>query len=357
MEALWQVHGAVSFLQKEAFPHGQIVISGGNEKDEPFIRLKNVAFENGTIEFDVKPTNDEWPTVRFRVHDENTAEEFYIRPGPDCAVAIDCMQYAPKFRGRMLWDSNYEYQRAAPFRDNEWNHVRLVVSGRRMNVYINRSEQPTLAVDELEGYDGPGGVELQGPGTFTNIVITQGKTDGLSSKAIPDPTANDHGYLRNWEMLGAQPLTAHTEPVTFNDLPSTSLAWSPIQAERLGLVNLARYVDPINTHLAPHYTWLKTTIHSNRNQTKPVALGYLRVVTVFVNGQSVFTGKNLYNANERQQPDGRLGLENGHFDLPLKQGDNQIVVALRSNTPDMSDHYGYGLRFHIEDTNGLSNKE
>lgn len=355
MAARWQVTGDVSFKQKEGIPSGLMVMNASKGHDEPQARLKGVEFENGTIEFDVKPIDDEWPTVRFRVHDASDAEEFYIRPESDCSVAIDCLQYAPIIRGRMLWDSNYEYQHSAPFRDNEWNHVKLVISGRRMNVYINRMALPTLVVGDLEGMGGPGSVELQGPAIFTNVVVAPGDIDGLSSKPLPDPTARDRGYLRHWQMSGPFRLVGHAEPVNFGDMPDARSAWLPIQAERFGLVNLARRVDPTSDRKVPRYTWLKTTLHSDQSQMKRVSLGYLRIVKVFVNGQPVFSGKNLYNTpSERKQPDGRLSLENGNFELPLKKGDNQIVVALRSNSVDMADHYGYGFRFHIDDPSGLN---
>lgn len=355
--ARWLATNNVSFVQKEAFPQGQMVMNAGKDNSEVYARLKDVSFENGTIEFDVKPINDEWPTVRFRVRDSGTAEEFYIRPGPDCAVAIDCLQYASKIRGRMLWDTNYQYQRPAPFRDNEWNHVKLVISGQRMDVYINHAAQPTLAVDQLEGEGGAGSVELQGPAIFANVVIASGDTEGLSPEPLPDPTASDRGYVRNWQMVGPKPLTGHAEP-GIKDLPDLQAAWSPLRAERLGQVNLARRVDPIADRTTPRYSWLRANVHSERDQVKQVSLAYLRMVTVFVNGQPVFSGKNLYNTpSERKSPDGRLGLENGHFELPLKRGDNQIVVALRSNTPEMGDHYGYGFRFHIDDASGLSSDE
>ena len=307
LASTWLAKGDVNFEQKEGFPNGLIEMKTAKGNDDPYVHLKDANFENGTIEFDVKPINDEWPTVRFRVHDENNAEEFYIRPNPNCAVAIDCLQYTPRMRGRMLWDSNYEYQRAAPFDETGWNHVKLVISGRRMNVYINRSAQPALVVDELEGAGGAGSIELQGPATFTNIVIAPGATEGLSAKPLLDLTANDNGYLRHWQMVGAQPLTGHEEP-NFNDAPGAQASWTPIQAERLGLVNLARHLDRVAPHASPSYAWLKTTVHSDSDQVKQVSLGYLRVVTVFVNGQPVYSGKNLYNMpSERKQPDGRLG--------------------------------------------------
>lgn len=43
-----------------------------------------------------------------------------------------------------------EYQTHAAITVGAWNHVRLVISGRRMNVFINGAAEPTLAVGRLE---------------------------------------------------------------------------------------------------------------------------------------------------------------------------------------------------------------
>jgi hypothetical protein len=94
--------------------------------------------------------------------------------------------------------------------------------------------------------------------------------------------------------------------------------------------------------------WLKTTITSDQSQTKKVAIGWLREVWVFVNGELVYTDKNLYQPpSARKTPDGRCSLENGSFELPLKAGINQIDVAIASN------FYGWGLITRLSDLKGV----
>jgi hypothetical protein len=77
--------------------------------------------------------------------------------------------------------------------------------------------------------------------------------------------------------------------------------------------------------------WLKTTITSDRKQTKRVDVGWTRELWVFVNG-TVYADKNLFDVDAaRKAPDGRLWLENGAFTLPLEAGDNEIAVAIANN--------------------------
>ena len=55
-----------------------------------------------------------------------------------------------------------QYQKPAPLRQGEWNHVKLVVSGRQMHVFINREKTPSLKVGRLEGDSNDGGLMLMG---------------------------------------------------------------------------------------------------------------------------------------------------------------------------------------------------
>jgi hypothetical protein len=86
-----------------------------------------------------------------------------------------------------------------------------------------------------------------------------------------------------------------------------------------------------------------------------VSIGFLREVWVFVNGKLVYADKNLYQApGQRKDPDGRLSIENGSFNLPLHKGANHVVVAIRSNTPEMQDRYGWGIEMRLEDLKGVT---
>jgi hypothetical protein len=92
----------------------------------------------------------------------------------------------------------------------------------------------------------------------------------------------------------------------------------------------------------------KTSIDSDKAQTKHAAFGWTREAWVFVNGKQVFADKNLYQPPaSRKAPDGRLSLENGGFDLPLQKGHNEIAIALANN------FYGWGIEMRLDDLKGV----
>ena len=147
---------------------------------------KDITLKDGTIEFDVQPMVMGTGVV-FRRQDEKTYEMFYFRPNGKCAEAPDCLQYAPETHNILLWDVFPQYQAPAPIHDGEWNHVKLVISGKRMNMYINHSATPTLRVGRLEGDAGEGAVGLSGPGYFANFVVTPNATEGFVAGAGSRP--------------------------------------------------------------------------------------------------------------------------------------------------------------------------
>ena len=313
---------------------------------EGIVAPKGLTFTNGTVEFDVEPAAM-GAGLLFRVQSLETLEMVYFRPQADCASRPDCVQYAPFSRGVLLWDLFPQYQAAAPLRANEWNHVKAVISGERMQLFVNGATTPTLAVGRLEGDTKDGRVAFVGPGAFANVRITPDAVEGLAKDAMPDPTSRDRRLVRQWQLAPFSELPDGKEP-TIADLPAASSEWRELTAERAGLINVTRvYGLPAKRPLRS-LTWLKTTISSNTNQSKQVAIGWSREIWVFVNGQRVFADKNLFMpASARKAPDGRLSLENGSFVLPLQAGDNELVAALANN------FYGWGLILRLEDLDGI----
>lgn len=349
---LWQVTGDVQFTRKEGFPRGIMTMSGADPQLSAL--LKGFSFGNGTIEFDTRASSkDGEVNVAFRKTDAST-ETFYVRVSPDCAASQDCLQYAPLTQTRRLWDMYIQYQRPAPFADDHWNHIKMVMSGRRMNVYVNHEATPSLSVGRLQGDASIGALSLGGPATYANLVVKPDVVEGLPAEPEADPTASDQRYLRTWEMAPPTRLAEGAEP-TITDVPPASAAWATTHAEDYGLINLARRSDAHpDDHTRPLIGWLKTTIESDHDQTQHVSIGFLREVWVFVDGKLVYADKNLYHvAGQRKDPDGRLSLENGSFDLPLHKGANHVVVAIRSNTPDMRDQYGWGIEMRLQDLDGV----
>lgn len=307
---------------------------------------KGVTLKDGTIEFDVQPMVMGTGMV-FRRADEKTYEMFYFRPNGDCAKAPDCLQYAPETHNILLWDVFPQYQVPAPIRDGEWNHVKLVISGKRMNMYVNHSATPTLRVGRLEGDASDGAVGLSGPGYFANLVVTPGATEGLSPEPEADPTAGDTHLVRDWQLSAVSELPAGKDP-SYSEMPAASAEWKPITAELGGLIDITREYGLPLERPKRSMVWIKTTIDSNKAQTIHTSFGWVREVWVFVNGKQVYADKNLYMpASGRKNPDGRLALTNGGFDLPLNAGSNEVAIAVASN------FYGLGVVWRLDSVEGV----
>ncbi len=146
------VLGNVEFVEHMGKP--SIELKEGDYKKgvpEGVAALKDFQFANGTIEYDVSAEKGMGAAILFRAAGKDTSEMFYLRPRPNCQEAPDCVQYAPQTHSVLLWDLFPQYQGPAPLRENQWNHVKLVISGKRMNIYINGTTQPTLKIGHLEG--------------------------------------------------------------------------------------------------------------------------------------------------------------------------------------------------------------
>ena len=350
----WQASGNATFIAREAFPQGILQVT--SESEQGFVALKDMHFDNGTIEFDIKPVGEEMPGIRFHQKNGDTADMLYIRVSPDCPASQDCLQYVPIIKSRVLWDVYPQYQASAPFRENEWNHIRLVISGRRMNVYVNGRAEPSLRVAHLEGDASTGTIAFEGTAYYANLTLAPGVTDGLDPKAPADPAAGDPRYLVQWQSTDPVSMGT-TDHLSLSNMPSSGSRWSPVTADYGGLMNLSRFHAPTPKQAPAQVIWLHTTVRSNREQMRHVAVGWLREIWVYANGKPVFSGKNLYNVKGgRKAPDGRLSLENDGFDLPLHKGANDIVVAIDGNTPDMRGRYGWGFIMRMDQVEGITEK-
>ena len=337
----WQAKENAEFLRELGFYHGLLRLNSGTAT------LKDVHFSDGTIEFDMHTIGRGMPGIAFREQDEKNFELLYFRPDVNCPAFRACIQYAPQTHGVNLWDLFPQYQTRAPLRENGWNHIRMVVSGRRMNVFVNDAATPTLEVGSLEGDGTAGGLHLQGPATFANLLIAPGAVDHLSPEAVGDPTAADPALVRSWHLSKYSALANGHDPV-YNEMPDASQPWKTIRAERNGLVNISREYGKPLPETTRAVAWLKTTITSDRKQTKTVNIGWTRELWVFVNGKLVYADKNLFELDgSRKFPDARCSLENGAFPLPLEAGDNEVAVAIANN------FFGWGMTLRLADLEGV----
>jgi len=344
--ARWDADGQVGFSQPDGYPGGVMTVRGAGAT------VKDLQFSNGTIEYDINEDGDEDETsgVWLRRQDKASADYVYLRPFDGCVDSGECIQYAPVVRGKVQWDVYPEYQSGAPLRLTGWNHVKLVVSGKQMRVFLNRQTTPALTVGHLEGEALSGTVQLRGNASYANVEITPDAVEGLDPAPLADPTAADPGYVRHW-LLSPMASIAIGKEVQWSELPAPA-GWERIDAERKGYVNISRHHGTPGGE--PDLIWLKTTINSARAQAKHVQLGFARQVWIFANGKPVYVDKNFYYpASARKAPLGRMALANGQFQLPLQSGDNDIVIAI-SNDLHSKGHYGWGFEMRLDDVDGVT---
>ena len=322
-------NGEVAFIQS-----GSREVMHIQSNDELLV-ADDVEFTNGTIEFDVL-MEDNGFSIYFRRENDDEAEVVYFRAGRlGNPTAHEVLQYTPVANGVLHWNVHGHYQGPAQHTVGEWNRVKLVISGKRMMFYMSDMEHPALTVTHLEGNTTSGGIAFEGASKFANLVINHESVEGLPPEPGFDITQHDPRYLRHWQVsepfalpFGHELVSANRNFIAGEHLPTGATTWSPIVAERRGLINLSRR---FGEHEERRGIWLRTTLHSEFGQVREVDFGFLDEVWVVVNGQLAYVDKNTFANPIVKAPKGRISIGNTSFSLPLREGENEILIGLAGN--------------------------
>jgi hypothetical protein len=142
------------------------------------------------------------------------------------------------------------------------------------------------------------------------------------------------------------PLPSMHGRINGSSLPDSTTKWTAIKAESRAIVNLTRKFGFVEND-ARRLAWLKTVLHSDRDQERILSLGFSDEVWVFINGQILYTGKN-YFGTPGQMEKGRCTIENTQVRLPLRKGDNEILIGLANY------FYGWGIIARMDTMDGIT---
>jgi hypothetical protein len=159
-----------------------------------------------------------------------------------------------------------------------------------------------------------------------------------------DPTDNDPRYLRHWQVSQSAVMPKGID-FSYDLFPKPDAAWTPIAAERRGLINLTRKFGKSESR---RIVWLKTKLKSESAQTLKLAFGFSDEVWALINGKMLYVDKNLFLHPIRKEPDGRCSIENTTFNLPLNAGDNELLIGVAN------DFYGWGIVARIDSLTGIT---
>lgn len=345
-EVAWEVPGATG----EWVLHEESLIAPYLGRQALWLRSgqrpyrRDVAFLEGTIEFDVVPMPGAvFVGVMFRRESRAQYETVYFRPGAN--GEWDAVQYMPRVGHGSQWQLYPQFQAAATLPEGRWTHVRLVVVGDSLRLYVGGSSQPTLEVDRLRGVAEPGtvGFWVNGSGdnwaaAISNILIRPASPSVPAGGAAPPPDPTQ-GFLTRWE---ASPVVA-ADPGPVLSIPRLS-SWTIMEAEENGLVNLTRrYGQPQGRNTV----FLRRRLDSPDDRVVPLDVAYSDEVTVFLNGRPLYTGANRWQARYPGYL-GSLAVGTETVHLPLVAGRNDLVVAVTDEA------FGWGLIARVPAGSGLA---
>ena len=281
---------------------------------------------DGTIEFDLAPMDaGDFVAIVFRRTSLASHENIYLRPRT--SGRFMAAQYAPRINGSSTWQLYPEFAARTDWPRNAWTHVRVVVSGSRLEVFVGSGSAPIIAVPRLRHsstessdvafWSRVNDRPAEWAAALSNIQIRPAPAVAPRVATPPSPA----GFVADWRVAG--PMPAPDDAIT--SVPA-DLEWSNIGVEESGLVNLNMRF-PARGGAGRFTAFLRTTITADDAVRRLAGIGYSDDVTVFVNGAPISSGVNGWNTRIPELQ----SFVDPRFErvwLPLVRGPNDIVLAV-----------------------------
>lgn len=313
--------------------------------------VKDSRFTNGVIEFDIAFTPERgFMGAVWRMQDFENYEEFYMRPHQ--SGNPDANQYTPIFNGVPAWQLYYGEGYGAPVKYDyeQWTHVKIVVNGRRAEVYVRDMEAPALVVRELKRETREGRVGLSAGGTFapalfSNFNVTAVDEPPLKGKPSEAP-ATPPGTVKSWMVSDAFDRKSLEGKYQLAPGDGEKLKWRKLGVEENGTANLARLQGVAEGR---DTVFARLVIQSDREQVKKVRFGFSDEVRVYFNGRLLYGGSDIYASRDYRFL-GTIGLYDELY-LPLGRGENELWLAVTENFG------GWGVTAQVENFDGIKLRE
>jgi sugar lactone lactonase YvrE len=302
---------------------GQVVEHLGREAFAGFAYLDGVDLTEGVVEVDLAVNGrTSYPGIVFRMASERDFEHVYVRPHR-AGQYPDAAQYAHNANGISSWQlcNGDGYTAPVELPTEEWVRLRLEFAGTQAVLYVGESDEPALHVKQLRLEEGGGTIGLRGPADGTAYFSNFSYSPNVTVEFRPVPAVEvQPGIITTWGLSQAFQMDAVDleRPSDAQDLPE--ITWARVECDPDGLVDVSRHTG--RTGPKPDCVFARTVIDATESKTLRLEFGYSDAVSVFLNGELLFTGSSAY----RQRDPTFLGII-GYFDavyLPLVEGENTL---------------------------------
>ncbi|MBK7708106.1 MAG: hypothetical protein IPJ30_20740 [Acidobacteria bacterium] len=200
--------------------------------------------------------------------------------------------------------------------------------------------KPALVMDDLKTGVQKGQIALAvltGATYFSNFEIRE-TSPTLWRRNLPPMPA---GTLTKWSLSPSFDALARNLEHPLTQTEREAINWQEVEAEAPGIVAINRYLESPHPRVTFAGDWSKrldpqpgmrvvyarTNVQSASEQIKKLYIGYSDDVSVFLNGKILYRGRSAQNFRDP----GFLGImdsENDALYLPLKKGENELVLAV-----------------------------
>lgn len=298
--------------------------------------LKDVQIENGILEVDIYSTGvRNFGGFMFNLQSFDDYEWCWLRMHKTNGFIQDGVQYAPIFNGTSCWQLNGGRNGIAPVNlpKNEWVHLKLVIQNDEAILFVADMNKPVLIMNNLQHDQKSGLVGLKGlwhDGLYFSNFSYQ------FTESIDDLDQNiemkyEKDVISDWKLSPRYRINKFSETESY---PTKRILdtkkWLTPKVGLDGLVNITRYYGH-KPGEKKSCAMLKTIIKSKSERKVELLFGYSDAVTIFINGQPIFSGNRAYRS--RNLTFGGWISFNDKVYLDLKKGDNELLVVI-------AEHFG-----------------
>ena len=314
--------------------------------------LKDMDFHNGIIEFDIVfDEKQKYPGINFRQQGQGDFERFYMRPHE--SGKPDANSYIPVFNGVQSWQlyDGDHYSSNKKYSFNTWQHVKLVVNGNITDIYIGNMEKPELTV-ELKHKNKSGtislyGLNVAGDVRFANFAVKKMDNPEIKGAPKPDVPAKP-GTILSWPISDAFDEQSLLGKTSLTENETKNLNYTILESDITGMTNLAK-VQGIKK--GKDTVFAKIVIISETDQIKKLEFGFSDKVKVYLNNHILFEGSDVFLSRDHLFL-GSVGFHDTVY-LPLKKGDNEVLLAITDNNILSS---GWGVQARFKNMEGITLK-
>ena len=276
--------------------------------------IPDLELSQGLIEIYIGTQGTAYPGIAFRIQDSLNYELAY--PQPHTSGKWDAIQYDPVFHGSNTWQlyQGPGSQQVADVPLGDWFHFRVRFKEKFAAIQVG--EQKPLFVKTLahRHHSGLVGLWAYLPAYFSNLVVHDDP-----GEIVPEPYGESKnkgvGLVTEWFLEG----------------------YGKVFAEPSGILNLNRYLPATTSEVR-----LVRDFRIERNGDITIQVGFSDEVDLQIDGESVFSGENLYHNSPKWEERGYVSLDN-KVSLPLNKGVHRLAAVLKSR-----EFFGYGITLRVE---------